>query len=71
MEGFMARKVVVMGIGLVIVGLALPSHAAEVVISDDARAHFSAGVNLLQDPDGARYEEAYRGRFWATSVSAL
>jgi hypothetical protein len=60
MEGFMARKVVVMGIGLVIVGLALPSHAAEVVISDDARAHFSAGVNLLQDPDGARYEEAYR-----------
>jgi len=23
------------------------------------RAHFTAGVNLLQDPDGARYEEAY------------
>jgi hypothetical protein len=43
-----------------IVGLALPSRAADVVISEEARAHFSAGVNLLQDPDGARYEEAYR-----------
>jgi hypothetical protein len=56
----MARKVVAVGIGLVIVGLALPSRAADVVISAEARAHFSAGVNLLQDPDGARYEEAYR-----------
>lgn len=56
----MAPKVVGIGIGLVIVGLALPSRAADVVISDEARAHFSAGVNLLQDPDGARYEEAYR-----------
>ena len=56
----MALKVVAIGIGLVIVGLALPSRAADVVISDEARAHFSAGVNLLQDPDGARYEEAYR-----------
>ena len=56
----MARKVVAIGIGLVMVGLALPSQAADVVISDEARAHFLAGVNLLQDPDGARYEEAYR-----------
>ncbi len=31
----------------------------EVTITDKARAHFKAGVNLLQDPDGARYEEAY------------
>jgi hypothetical protein len=31
----------------------------EVVITEKARAHFKAGVNLLQDPDGARYEEAY------------
>lgn len=56
----MARKVLAVGVGLVMVGLALPAWAAEVVISDEARAHFSAGVNLLQDPDGARYEEAYR-----------
>lgn len=32
----------------------------EVVISENARAHFRAGVNLLQDPDGARYDEAYQ-----------
>jgi hypothetical protein len=34
--------------------------AADPPITEEARAHFSAGVNLLQDPDGARYEEAYR-----------
>ncbi|RYZ02870.1 MAG: hypothetical protein EOO73_30260 [Myxococcales bacterium] len=34
--------------------------AAEVPISQEARTHFSAGVSFLQDPDGARYEEAYR-----------
>jgi hypothetical protein len=34
--------------------------AADVPISDEARAHFQSGVNLLKDPDGARYEDAYR-----------
>jgi hypothetical protein len=29
-------------------------------VSDAARAHFDAGVSLLLDPDGARYEDAYR-----------
>jgi hypothetical protein len=38
----------------------LPAHAQDVEINDQARSHFQAGVNLLQDPDGARYEEAYR-----------
>ncbi len=33
--------------------------AADVKITDDARKHFNAGVALLRDPDGARYEEAY------------
>lgn len=28
-------------------------------VSKDAQAHFNAGVSFLQDPDGARYEEAY------------
>ncbi|MDF3065007.1 MAG: hypothetical protein K0R38_608 [Polyangiaceae bacterium] len=56
----MERKFAAIGVGLVIGSLALPALAADVVISDEARAHFSAGVNLLQDPDGARYEEAYR-----------
>lgn len=33
---------------------------AQTEINDAARQHFQAGVALLQDPDGARYEEAYR-----------
>lgn len=32
----------------------------EIAITERARAHFRAGVNFLQDPDGARYAEAYR-----------
>lgn len=32
---------------------------AQSEINDAARQHFQAGVALLQDPDGARYEEAY------------
>ena len=40
--------------------VASAAHAQEAQISDSARAHFQAGVNLMQDPDGARYEEAYR-----------
>lgn len=37
-----------------------PSAAADVKITDAARQHFNAGVALLKDPDGARYEDAYR-----------
>jgi hypothetical protein len=40
--------------------VAVDVQAEEVVITDKARAHFRAGVNMLQDPDGARYAEAYR-----------
>ncbi len=36
------------------------AHAEPVKVSDRAREHFEAGVHLLQDPDGARYEEAHR-----------
>jgi hypothetical protein len=39
---------------------AADASAQEVQITEKARAHFRAGVNYLQDPDGARYEEAYR-----------
>jgi hypothetical protein len=48
-------------VGLLLAGVLFASgaHAADVTISEKARAHFSAGVSLLQDPDGARYEEAY------------
>jgi tetratricopeptide (TPR) repeat protein len=34
--------------------------SAEVPISEEARRHFSLGVSFIQDPDGARYEEAYQ-----------
>ncbi|HEY8077489.1 MAG TPA: hypothetical protein VIF62_25360 [Labilithrix sp.] len=33
---------------------------AQTTITPEARQHFDAGVNLLQDPDGARVEDAYR-----------
>lgn len=33
--------------------------ATEIPISENARRHFRAGVALLKDPDGERYEEAY------------
>jgi hypothetical protein len=33
---------------------------ADVPISDKARESFNAGVNYMQDPDGAKYEDAYR-----------
>jgi hypothetical protein len=36
------------------------AQAADDSINEEARKHFSAGVSLLQDPDGARYEDAYR-----------
>jgi hypothetical protein len=37
-----------------------PCFGAEVQVTPVARQHFNAGVALLRDPDGARYEEAYR-----------
>ena len=56
----MALRIGFVGWGLLVASLSAPAWAADVVINEDARAHFTAGVNLLQDPDGARYEEAYR-----------
>lgn len=43
-----------------IVSVERDASAAEVVITDEARQHFAAGVALLKDPDGAKYEDAYR-----------
>jgi hypothetical protein len=40
--------------------LAPTARAQDVTISEKARIHFTAGVRLLQDPGGARYEEAYQ-----------
>jgi hypothetical protein len=47
-------------LAMFLVAFAPGAQAADVPINDEARAHFNAGVNLLQDPDGPRYEEAYR-----------
>jgi hypothetical protein len=48
------------------------ARGADDAISEDARKHFKAGVSLLQDPDGARYEDAYREfeAAYAASLSA-
>jgi len=37
-----------------------PEPEGEVEVSDNTRENFKVGVALLQDPDGARYEEAYQ-----------
>jgi hypothetical protein len=55
----MRLRLGILGIGLLVCSVPATALAADVVINDEARAHFTAGVNLLQDPDGARYEEAY------------
>jgi hypothetical protein len=52
-------------LGACVVALSLVSSGAahagdEVMISEQARLHFQAGVALLQDPKAPRYEEAYR-----------
>jgi hypothetical protein len=51
--------------------LALSSvaHAEETVITAEARGHFQAGVAFVEDPDGARFEEAYREFKIAYSLS--
>lgn len=40
--------------------LSSTAHAQDVQVSEAARQHFKTGVAYLTDPDGARYEEAYR-----------
>jgi hypothetical protein len=43
------------------VGLAAAPYARaeDLPVSDEARMHFKAGVNYLQDPDGSQFENAY------------
>ena len=45
---------------LVLLSWVAPLQAQEVEVTEEARQHFTAGVNFMQDPDGARYEEAFR-----------
>lgn len=46
-----------------------PAAAADTPISEEARQHFQAGVAYLQDPDGARYAEAYQEFLTAYAAS--
>jgi hypothetical protein len=46
-----------------------PAPAVEVEPSDEARKYFQIGVELLQDPDGARYEEALKSFRHAYEIS--
>lgn len=46
-----------------------PAAAADVPISEEARQHFQAGVSYMQDPDGARYAEAYQEFLTAYAAS--
>ena len=46
--------------GALAFSVAVPCWAEDAPVSEAARQHFTAGVAFLQDPDGARYEEAYR-----------
>jgi hypothetical protein len=46
--------------GALLAGAALAPPALAAPADDEARRHFRAGVNLLEDPEGARYEEAYQ-----------
>jgi hypothetical protein len=55
------RMAAVSGLLASVVALAPGARAADdVVITEEARTHFAAGVALLQDPKAPRYEEAYR-----------
>ena len=46
-----------------------PAPASEVQPSPQAREQFQIGVSLLQDPDGARYEEAFKAFMQAYELS--
>lgn len=47
-------------VGLLAMTLSARPAAADTPITEDARQHFNAGVAYMQDPDGARYAEAYQ-----------
>jgi len=46
-------------LALAVGGASTSAFADDVQVTPEAREKFKAGVALLQDPDGARYEEAY------------
>ncbi len=60
---FVAATLIVAQVPLGVLALSVATEHqahADVVITPAAREHFAAGVAFLKDPDGAKYEEAYR-----------
>ena len=58
-----------LGVSLAVFARSPSASAEDVKITPEARKHFAAGVALLKDPDGARYEEAY-GEFKAAYAAS-
>jgi len=58
-----------LGLSLSVFARTPSARAEDVKITPEARKHFAAGVALLKDPDGARYEEAY-GEFKAAYAAS-
>jgi len=48
-----------LSLALLLLGRIAAADGQDVPVSDAARQHFKTGVAYLQDPDGARYDEAY------------
>src|ERR1043165_9599064 len=65
----MRRAIVASGFVLCSMLVAAEAAADGGPITEEARAHFSAGVSFLQDPDGARYDDVYREFKAAYAVS--
>ena len=55
-----SSKVVVRRVFLLVWLVAATAFAQTVKVTDTAREHFKAGIAYLEEPSGAKYEEAYR-----------
>jgi len=55
----MCRFIWVLGAALLVLSVSSSAWGADVPISEEARAHFKRGVDLLTTPGGAKYGEAY------------
>ena len=63
MPSTLQKSIIALATACALTTLAAPAAASpkeeEVTVGDDARRHFTAGVALLQDPDGTRWEDAF------------
>jgi hypothetical protein len=52
------QRTALLAAGITLLFLARPAHAEDANL-EEARKHFRAGIAYLEDPEGARYEDAY------------